>query len=38
MPHPTRPFLALYVVWHTDFAAGAGFAENSMRTSLEVPG
>ena len=27
MPHPTRPFLALYVVWHTDFAAGAGVAE-----------
>jgi hypothetical protein len=27
MPHPTRPFLALYIVWHTDFAAGAGVAE-----------
>src|SRR5947209_761425 len=27
MPHPTRPFLVLYIVWYPDFAAGASMAE-----------
>src|SRR3954449_13360834 len=27
MPHPTRPFLVLYIVWHPDFPAGASMAE-----------
>src|SRR5690349_2260801 len=27
MPDSTRPFLVLYIVWHPDFAAGAGIAE-----------
>jgi TIR domain len=27
MSHPTRPFLALYIVWHPDFAEGPEIAE-----------
>lgn len=27
MPHPTRPFLALYIVWHPGFTSGADIAE-----------